>query len=98
MTTFIDNPEGATPLSPDDMIGLKHKHVETRKQLNELEAANILQGQLWASQLKAPALEEIFDRDFVTRLHLALLGMYGNGPVTSGLESLISVLNLAISR
>lgn len=43
MTTLIKNPEGATPLSPDDMLGLKHKHVDTREQLNELEAANILQ-------------------------------------------------------
>lgn len=74
MTVLIDNPEGATPLSPDDILGLKHKHVETRSQLNELEAANILQCQLWASKLKNPTLEAIFDRDFITLLHRALFG------------------------
>lgn len=74
MTEFINDPEGATPLSPDDMLGLKHKHIETREQLNELEAANILQGQIWASKLKAPTLETIFDRDFVTHLHIELFG------------------------
>lgn len=74
MTTLIQNPEGATPLSPDDMAGLKHRHVETREQLNELEAANIAQGQMWASQLKNPTLESIFDRDFVINLHKALFG------------------------
>ena len=74
MTALIDTPEGATPLSPDDMLGLKYKHVETRDQLNELEAANILQGQIWASKLKAPTLKSIFDRNFVTNLHIALFG------------------------
>jgi len=40
----IDVPEGATPLEPEDMEGLKHPHVTTREQLNELEQANILAG------------------------------------------------------
>jgi fido (protein-threonine AMPylation protein) len=74
LTALIDTPKGATPLSPDDMLGLKYKHVETRDQLNELEAANILQGQIWASKLKAPTLKSIFDRNFVTNLHIALFG------------------------
>lgn len=74
MTTLIENPEGATPLSPDDMAGLKHRHVETREQLNELEAANIAQGQMWASQLRNPTIQSLFDRDFVINLHKALFG------------------------
>lgn len=74
VTTLIKIPEGTTPLTPDDMLGLKHKHVGTREQLNELEAANILQGQMWASTLKKPTLDSIFDRDFVTNLHKALFG------------------------
>lgn len=74
MTSLLVNPEGATPLSPDDMQGLKHKHVDTREQLNELEAANILQGQMWASKLANPTLENIFERSFVTKLHKALFG------------------------
>ncbi|MFA0194082.1 mobile mystery protein B [Vibrio artabrorum] len=74
MTTLIENLEGATPLSPDDMAGLKFHHIDTREQLNELEAANILQGQMWASQLKAPTIESVFDRCFVINLHKALFG------------------------
>ena len=38
-----DEPQGATPLSPDDLLGLKLPHIQTRAQLNEIEAANILQ-------------------------------------------------------
>ncbi|MDU0113811.1 mobile mystery protein B [Psychrosphaera aquimarina] len=78
MSELIDNPEGATPLNPDDMLGLKLKHIDTREQLNEVEAANILQGQIWASKLKKgtqdPTLDDIFNRDFVTNLHKALFG------------------------
>lgn len=78
MPKLIENPEGATPLSPDDMLGLKYKHIDTREQLNEVEAANIVQGQIWASKLKKAnqelSLDDIFNRDFVIDLHKALFG------------------------
>jgi Fic-DOC domain mobile mystery protein B len=48
--------------------------IQTRAQLNEVEAANILQGQNWISGLKALTLEDIFSRDFVVTLHKNLLG------------------------
>ena len=72
--SFIEKPEGATPLSADDMLGLKHRHVTTREQLNELEAANIIDGQIWASKLKEPTLETIFSLSFILNLHKALFG------------------------
>ena len=34
-------PEGATPLDPDERRGLKFPHVPTRGSLDELEQANI---------------------------------------------------------
>jgi len=78
LSELIENPEGATPLNLDDMLGLKLKHIDTREQLNEVEAANIVQGQIWASKLKGrskePTLDDIFSRDFVTNLHKALFG------------------------
>lgn len=39
-----DNPEGATPLSPDEKEGLKARHIRTRGELDELEQTNITQG------------------------------------------------------
>lgn len=36
MLKIVDEPEGATPLTPDDMQGLRYQHLETRAQLNEL--------------------------------------------------------------
>jgi fido (protein-threonine AMPylation protein) len=37
----MDYPEGATPLDPDELDGLKFRHITTRSELDELEQANI---------------------------------------------------------
>ncbi|MBS0365509.1 MAG: hypothetical protein JSR67_06785 [Proteobacteria bacterium] len=39
---------GETPLTADDLRGLKLPLVRTRRQLDQVEAANILVGQQWA--------------------------------------------------
>jgi fido (protein-threonine AMPylation protein) len=46
----MDYPEGATPLDPDELGGLKFKRVSTRGELDELEQANIEEGLLWLSR------------------------------------------------
>lgn len=74
MNFLKEDPEGATPLSPDDMLGLKLPHIQNRAQLNEVEAANILQGQNWISSLKPLSLDDIFSREFVVALHKNILG------------------------
>lgn len=61
-------------MSPDDLVGLKLPHVQTRAQLNEVEAANILQGQQWISKQPALTLDKLFHRDFVVMLHKKLFG------------------------
>ena len=40
-------PEDATPLSPEDLLGLK-PNLKTRAELDEFEQANILRAQTWA--------------------------------------------------
>ena len=47
MNEIMDEPDGATPLDPDELEGLKQKHITTRGELNELEQANIEAGLLW---------------------------------------------------
>lgn len=41
-----ENVKGATPLDPDELAGLKFKHITTRGQLDELKQANIVKGLL----------------------------------------------------
>jgi Fic-DOC domain mobile mystery protein B len=63
-------PPGATPLDPNELAGLKHKHITTQAELNELEQANIQSGLLWLAGQKADVLTDGFAVD----LHKHLLG------------------------
>ena len=67
----IEYPEGATPLDPDEMEGLKFKHVTTRGQLDHLEQANIQQGLAWLQRHKS---DDILNETFVRNLHRRLFG------------------------
>ena len=67
----MGDPDGATPLEPEEMEGLKYKHVTTRSELDELEQANITNGMQWLSKKKAP---DILTEKFVKELHKRLLG------------------------
>ncbi len=69
----FQEPEGATELTPDDINGLKHD-VETREALNELEFTNITQAQHWLNGRPATTAEDIFDINFVLKLHQFMFG------------------------
>lgn len=47
MTFDLHEPAGATPLTPDELLGLKASHISTRGELNELEGENIVDGLTW---------------------------------------------------
>ncbi|MCY3972691.1 MAG: mobile mystery protein B [Candidatus Dadabacteria bacterium] len=66
-----DAPEGATPLDPDECEGLKHKHITTRGELNELEQANVQSGLRWVSRSRR---RDILSDDFLRGLHKRLFG------------------------
>jgi len=67
----IEYPEGATPLDPDELEGLKFKHVTTRGQLDHLEQANIQEGLVWLQRYKNT---DILNEGFVRDLHKRLFG------------------------
>lgn len=64
-------PSGATPLDPDEMQGLKFKHVTTRGELDHLEQANIQEGLVWLQRHKDT---DILNEGFVRMLHKRLFG------------------------
>lgn len=66
-----DYPEGATPLDPDEMEGLKYKHVSTRGELDQLEQAAITDGMKWLDKQKNP---DVLSEAFVCELHKKLFG------------------------
>lgn len=71
MTEWDHEPEGATPLEPDEKEGLTHPHVTTRAQLNELEQANIEQALVW---LPSRRRFDILSEASLRRLHERLFG------------------------
>lgn len=70
MTGINEYPEGATPLDPNEIDGLKFKHITTREQLDELEQANIESGLQWLARYRGDVLK---DR-FAVTLHKRLFG------------------------
>lgn len=71
MSGIVGEPDGATPLDPDELEGLKHKHVKTRGELDELEQVNIEQGLLWLARARP---KDVLSEDFIRKLHKQLLG------------------------
>lgn len=67
----MDYPEGATPLDPDELEGLRFKHVTRRDELDHLEQGNIASGLAWLERKKK--LDVLTD-DFARNLHKRLFG------------------------
>jgi len=65
-------PQGATPLDPDELEGLKFSHVDTRGELDQLEQQNIQDGLIWLS--KQRKYKDFISESFTRELHKQLLG------------------------
>jgi len=74
VSDIVAAPEGATLLDPDELEGLRYRHITTREQLNELEQANLDAGLLWLGRQKQ--LELTVDQ--MCRLHARLFGEVWN--------------------
>ena len=70
-SNLVDYPDGATPLDPDELDGLKFKHVTTRGELDQLEQASITEGLKWLDKQKNP---DVLSEAFVLELHKRLFG------------------------
>lgn len=71
MTNIDDEPDGATPLDPDEREGLKFRHVTTRGELNGLEQANVESGLVWISRRRK---RDVLTEAFICELHRRLFG------------------------
>ncbi|MGH1480520.1 MAG: mobile mystery protein B [Geminicoccales bacterium] len=71
MSGVIGEPDGATLLAPDELDGLKYKHIQTRNELDELEQANIQAGLLWLSKVRN---KNVLSEGFIRKLHKRLFG------------------------
>ena len=70
MIEALQHPEGATPLDLNELGGLRHKHITTRGELDELEQANIESGLRRLTRRRG----EVLTSNFATTLHKQLFG------------------------
>lgn len=63
-----DEPEGATPLTPEARAGLIPAGVTLRRELNEYEQANITDARLWAVERKRNPVDVPFCRNLHRRM------------------------------
>jgi Fic-DOC domain mobile mystery protein B len=72
MNQFETSP-GATPLQPEDLEGLIPRDLESKQQLDEHEAENILQAEVWSAlQIWTP--EKLLSSSMIRRCHKELFG------------------------
>ena len=67
----MDEPEGATPLDPDEAAGLKLDSIQTRSDLDRVEQANIIDGLRWLRGRRDP---DLLSEAFLLELHRQLFG------------------------
>jgi Fic-DOC domain mobile mystery protein B len=69
---MIPDPDpGATPLDPDESVGLIPSHIATREELNTWEWANVIDGERWALK---NIHRELLSSRYVRTLHRRMFG------------------------
>ena len=68
---LFDTSDGNTPIDEDEALGLKLTWVRSRGDLNEAEAANILDAR---RAIRSPTLGEVLDDFWLRQLHLRMFG------------------------
>ena len=70
MSGLHDQPDDATPLTPEEREGLIPSHIALRRELNEVEQQNILLATTWALERRRDPVDE----GFAKRLHRRMFG------------------------
>ncbi|TZG32136.1 mobile mystery protein B [Agrobacterium sp. B1(2019)] len=74
MTDLFQEPEDATPLEPQEREGLLQTWITHRRDLNEAEEENIVEGTAWARGRRRLPLERMLSEDFMRTLHKRMFG------------------------
>lgn len=74
MTDLFQEPEDATPLTPAERKGMRQAWITHRRDLNEAEQENIVQGAAWARRQRGLTPAGILEDSFGRTLHRRMLG------------------------
>ena len=65
---------GATPLTAEQVKGLRNPFISTHEELNRAEQANIVSARLWARTARSIVLPGMLSREFLKDLHRRMYG------------------------
>ncbi len=65
---------GATPLTADQLQGLRNPFITTHAELNRAEQANIVRARLWARTARSIVMPGMLSREFLEDLHRRMYG------------------------
>ena len=71
MNGIIEEPDHATPLTPEETRDLIPAHIAYRRELNEAEQENIMRAEEWALRRR---LRDLLGEAFVKNLHRRMFG------------------------
>jgi Fic-DOC domain mobile mystery protein B len=71
VSDVFDEPDGATPLTPEEQLHLIPAHIAYRHELNEAEQENITRAQDWALGRRG---RDLLNEKFIQDLHKRMLG------------------------
>ena len=71
MNGIIEEPDHATPLTPEETRDLIPAHIAYRRELNEAEQENIMRAEEWALRRR---LRDLLGEAFVKDLHRRMFG------------------------
>lgn len=71
MSDLTDEPDGATPLTPEEREGLLQTWITYRRDLNEAEQTNIAAGTAWSWRVRR---RDLLSAEFIRQLHKRLFG------------------------
>jgi Fic-DOC domain mobile mystery protein B len=69
MTDLFQEPDDATPLTPEERDGLLQTWITHRHELNEAEQANIVEAAAWARRRRSLAARDLLTERFSKSLH-----------------------------
>jgi Fic-DOC domain mobile mystery protein B len=74
VTDLFQEPEDATPITPEEREGLLQSWITHRRDLNEAEQDNILDGAAWARARRGRRPLDLLSVDFARTLHEHMFG------------------------
>lgn len=74
VSDLFQEPDDATPLTPEEREGLLQSWITHRCDLNEAEQENIVQGAAWARRARNASPQALLDDAFVRTLHKRMFG------------------------